>query len=172
MKAVEVEHKAHSQMLAMLKDHKELQRRMLLSASLQPADDEKLQQNRKNLGMRLTDSERNLNVIESKVAQAREAASKRTQSVSGGRGRNQKLIVDAKIDRVKAEGMLAGQADGTFIIRKSNRALDPYTLSMKCAPSTRHVPRARALPLTPTFPLSSGDTPPQFARLCCALCRS
>ena len=151
MKAVEVEHKAHSQMLVMLKDHKELQRRMLLSASLQPADDEKLQQNRKNLGMRLTDSERNLNVIESKVAQAREAASKRTQSVSGGRGRNQKLIVDAKIDRVKAEGMLAGQADGTFIIRKSNRALDPYTLSMKCAPSTRHVPRARALPLTPPF---------------------
>lgn len=139
MKAVEVEHKAHSQMLVMLKDHKELQRRMLLSASLQPADDEKLQQNRKNLGMRLTDSERNLNVIESKVAQAREAASKRTQSVSGGRGRNQKLIVDAKIDRVKAEGMLAGQADGTFIIRKSNRALDPYTLSMNFQSKARHI---------------------------------
>lgn len=138
IKAVEWEKKATAQMLAMLKDQRKIQDRLLDSSQFQADDENKMQQNLSLLKRRFVDCERNLTLIENQFIEAQTTLEKRAPSMSMS-ARKAKIIVDEKIDREQAEKLLDGTEDGTYLIRKSNRSNDPYSLSMRFLGKTRHI---------------------------------
>lgn len=128
---LELEHKAQSQMLSMLKEQKQLQERIIGVSDLPGTG---LQENLKVLKRRLVDNERNVVLLEGRVQDAREELSKKLET-----RRKVKIEIDESITSGQAEQMLAGKVNGTYIIRKSRSAHAPYSLSLRVQDRTAHI---------------------------------
>lgn len=139
MKSVEAEHKALAQMLSMFKDQKNNQERILNKSNLQPHDSAKLEDNLNQVKRRLVDLERNYSLTEGVLVSTRLDLEKKFVAMGDGSQRKAKLIIDENVDRVKAEELLSNKEEGTYIIRKSKRSNDPYSLSMRVENKIRHI---------------------------------
>eukprot|EP00040_Diaphanoeca_grandis_P018135 m.95251 g.95251 ORF g.95251 m.95251 type:complete len:462 (-) comp26802_c1_seq1:633-2018(-) len=143
IKVVNSERRAQRMIVELLTEQKQLLEKKVSQRNLQQADENVLKENLKMVKRRLVDSDRNMKRIESKVASVASERETIRASVSEDRRRasTAKLNVnyDDNLDRPKAEELLEGKEDGKYLIRKSNRENDPFTLSMRFQGITRHI---------------------------------